>query len=131
MCTLQSPYDASILARSMKTLHVRMQRHCENAQKCAEFLESHPKVKKVHYPGLKSHPSFEFLQTSGSLCQRLHQVSRLTARLFELSGAAANALAHLFGVFTGLVKCGNHLPVNNSTLLTAALATIARCSRRP
>ena len=56
MCTLQSPYDASILARSMKTLHVRMQRHCENAQKCAEFLESHPKVEKVHYPGLKSHP---------------------------------------------------------------------------
>ena len=39
-----------------KTLHVRMQRHCENAQKCAEFLNTHPKVEKVFYPGLEEHP---------------------------------------------------------------------------
>jgi len=45
-----------LLLRGMKTLDVRMERHCENAQAVAEFLARHPKVKRVHYPGLKSHP---------------------------------------------------------------------------
>ena len=44
------------LIRGMKTLDVRMWRHCENAQAVAEFLARHPKVKRVNYPGLKSHP---------------------------------------------------------------------------
>ncbi|KAL3860736.1 hypothetical protein ACJMK2_010814 [Sinanodonta woodiana] len=54
-----SPHDASLLLRGIKTLHVRMERHSSNAMKVAEFLEHHPKVKKVMYPGLKSHPQHE------------------------------------------------------------------------
>lgn len=50
-----SPFDAWMTSRSLKTLGVRMERHAENALKVAEFLEVHPKVKKVYYPGLPSH----------------------------------------------------------------------------
>jgi cystathionine gamma-lyase len=51
-----SPFDCFLVLRGIKTLAVRMERHNSNALKVAEFLESHPKVKKVNYPGLKSHP---------------------------------------------------------------------------
>ncbi len=51
--------ECFLLLRSTKTLHVRMQRHCENAVKIAEHLNNHPKVKKVIYPGLESHPQHE------------------------------------------------------------------------
>jgi cystathionine gamma-lyase len=50
------PFDAFLALRGLKTLAVRMQRHCENALELAGWLEAHPKVAKVHYPGLKSHP---------------------------------------------------------------------------
>ncbi len=51
-----APFDAWLLLRGLKTLHVRLDRHCENAMRVAEFLERHPAVSKVYYPGL---PSFE------------------------------------------------------------------------
>ena len=53
------PQDCFLLLRGIKTLHVRMQRHCENAKKIAEFLNSHPKVEKVYWPGLVNHKSHE------------------------------------------------------------------------
>lgn len=49
-----SPFNAFLLLQGLETLHVRMKRHCENAQKVAEYLESHPKVSWVNYPGLQS-----------------------------------------------------------------------------
>ena len=54
-----SPFNAWILSKSLETLAVRMDRHCENALKVAEFLENHPKIKLVKYPFLKSHPQYE------------------------------------------------------------------------
>ena len=54
-----SPFDCFLVLRGIKTLAVRMERHAGNALKIAEFLESHPKVRKVIYPGLKSHPQHE------------------------------------------------------------------------
>jgi cystathionine gamma-lyase len=54
-----SPFDCFLVLRGIKTLAVRMERHNYNAQKIAEFLESHPKVEKVYYPGLKSHPQHD------------------------------------------------------------------------
>jgi cystathionine beta-lyase len=51
-----SPFDSWLLLRSIKTLAVRMERHNQNAMKIAEFLNSHPKVRKVFYPGLETHP---------------------------------------------------------------------------
>lgn len=51
-----SPFDAFLALRGLKTLAVRMQRHCDNALELAQFLERHPAVARVHYPGLPSHP---------------------------------------------------------------------------
>ena len=54
-----SPLDSFLVLRGVKTLHVRMHRHQENAFKVAEYLQKHPKVKRVTYPGLSSHPQHE------------------------------------------------------------------------
>jgi len=54
-----SPFNAFQILQGLETLHVRMPRHCSNAQKVAEFLEQHPAVSWVNYPGLKSHPDYE------------------------------------------------------------------------
>ena len=53
-----SPFDCWLTLLGIKTLSLRMKRHCENAQEVAEFLESHPSVERVSYPGLPSHPGF-------------------------------------------------------------------------
>jgi len=58
-----SPFDCWLLLRSIKTLAVRMNQHCHNAKRVAIFLASHPKVKRVFYPGLPSHPQYELAQT--------------------------------------------------------------------
>lgn len=50
------PFDSFLAMRGLKTLHLRMERHCHNAMAVARFLESHPKVARVRYPGLESHP---------------------------------------------------------------------------
>lgn len=52
------PFDSFLVLRSLKTLSLRMQRHCENASHLANWLSSHPKIEKVIYPGLKSHPQY-------------------------------------------------------------------------
>jgi cystathionine beta-lyase/cystathionine gamma-synthase len=81
--TVNSPFDAFLTLRGLRTLHLRMQRHCENARMLAEFLESHPKVDKVIYPGLSSHPH--------------HQIAREQMRdfggmvCFELPGGVPQA----------------------------------------
>jgi cystathionine gamma-lyase len=53
------PQDCFLALRGIKTLHVRMERHCHNAQRVAEYLQQHPKVGKVYYPGLPDHPGHE------------------------------------------------------------------------
>ena len=52
---IPGPQDSFLVLRGIKTLHIRMQRHCENAKMVAEFLNDHPKVEKVFWPGLISH----------------------------------------------------------------------------
>jgi cystathionine beta-lyase len=51
------PFDSFLALRGTKTLHLRMDRHCENARRVADFLKNHPKVRHVNYPGLKEHPN--------------------------------------------------------------------------
>jgi cystathionine gamma-synthase len=53
------PFDSWLALRGIKTLAIRMERHCENARRIAEYLESHQSVEKVFYPGLPSHPGHE------------------------------------------------------------------------
>ena len=57
-----SPFNAWMLSKSLETLAVRVEKHCENALVLATFLESHPQVKQVKYPFLKSHPQYEIAQ---------------------------------------------------------------------
>ena len=54
-----SPFNAWVLSKSLETLSLRVEKHCENALKVALFLEEHPKVNLVKYPFLKSHPQYE------------------------------------------------------------------------
>jgi len=51
------PQDCFLVLRGIKTLHLRMQRHCENGREIAHFLKNHPKVDKVYWPGFESHPN--------------------------------------------------------------------------
>ena len=53
------PQDAYYIIRGMKTFEIRMERHCKNARKVVEFLDNHPKIEKVYYPGLETHPGYE------------------------------------------------------------------------
>ncbi|WP_312575537.1 methionine gamma-lyase [Clostridium sp.] len=62
-----SPFDAFLVIRGMKTLPLRMEKHCDNAMKVAEFLENHKAVEKVYYPGLESFPQYELAQKQMSL----------------------------------------------------------------
>jgi len=57
--SIMNPFDSFLLLRSLKTLSVRMERHCTNAQEIAIFLESHQSIEKVIYPGLLSHPQHD------------------------------------------------------------------------
>ena len=56
---VMSPFNAWVFLKGLETLSLRMKAHCENALKLAEWLSTHPKVKAVHYPGLKTHPQHE------------------------------------------------------------------------
>ena len=69
--SIQSPQNAFLLNLGLETLHLRMPKHCENAQLVAEYLEKHPKVAWVNYPGLKSSPYHALAQkqfTNGQSC---------------------------------------------------------------
>ena len=57
--SIMNPFDSFLLLRSLKTLPVRMERHCSNASQIANFLESHNSIQRVIYPGLESHPQHE------------------------------------------------------------------------
>jgi O-succinylhomoserine sulfhydrylase len=73
-----SPFNAWVLSKSLETLAVRVDRHCENALKVAEFLENHPNISKVKYPFLKSHPQYEIAK------KQMKQGGNIVA--FEIKG---------------------------------------------
>lgn len=59
MGAVASPFDSWLTLRGLRTLHVRVQRQCETAQRLAEFLNTHDLIQSVHYPGLQSHPGHD------------------------------------------------------------------------
>jgi cystathionine beta-lyase/cystathionine gamma-synthase len=73
-----SAFDAYLIIRGLKTLEIRMDRHCQSAQKLAEAIERHPGVEQVYYPGLKSHPQHELAK------KQMHDFGGMIA--FELNG---------------------------------------------
>jgi methionine-gamma-lyase len=75
---VMSPFNAWLILRGIRTLHLRMPAHCANAQKIAELLDAHPKVERVNYPGLPKHPGYEIAK---------RQMSAFGAMLsFEVKG---------------------------------------------
>lgn len=62
-----SPFDSYLINRGMKTLEIRMEKHCSNAKIVAEFLEAHPAVVSIAYPGLKSFPQYELAKKQMNL----------------------------------------------------------------
>ena len=77
---IQSPQEAWLTLRGLKTLPLRLQQHSANAQRVADWLEQHPKVARVHYPGLASFPQFELAQKQQALAGGM--------LAFELKGGA-------------------------------------------
>lgn len=93
---IASPFDSFLVLRSLKTLPLRMQRHCENAMELANWLNNHPKIRRVIYPGLKIHPQYalakEQMQAFGGMISieldgNLEQAKRFLSRcaLFTLA----------------------------------------------
>ncbi len=67
MGAVPSPFDCFLVLRGLKTLHVRVERHAKNALTLARWLEAHPDVARVHYPGLASHPQHDLAATQMAL----------------------------------------------------------------
>ncbi|MFN2451693.1 MAG: cystathionine gamma-synthase [Candidatus Dormibacteria bacterium] len=93
-----SPFDCWLLLRGLKTLAIRMERHCQNALAVAEFLAAHPAVSAVNYPGLPSHPQYQLagrqMSTPGGVPAFGGMVS------FEVDDNAAPRLLAALRVFT-------------------------------
>ena len=60
------PMDSFLVLRGIKTLHVRMQRHCDNGREIANYLRAHPKISKVYWPGFEDHPNYEVAKSQMS-----------------------------------------------------------------
>lgn len=95
----QAPFDAFLVMRGVKTLHVRMQRHVENAIQIADYLNKHPQVAHVYYPGLPNHPQY-------GLCKE--QMNGPGGMLsFTIKGS--QQAAHRFLQHTQLFACAESL----------------------
>ncbi|MFT5143210.1 MAG: cystathionine gamma-lyase [Rhodothermales bacterium] len=102
------PMDCFLTLRGTKTLHLRMQRHCENAGRVALYLEDHPAVGRVYYPGLKSHPTHELASRQmsgfGGMVSFLLKDTSMPAALKVLSGTSVFTLAESLGGVESLIN---------------------------
>ena len=114
------PMDSFLVLRGIKTLHLRMQRHCENGMKVAEFLNSHSAVKQVYYPGLESHPHHEIAKK-----QMIGGFGGMVSFTFN-SGKTEDAVVFFekLKVFTLAESLGGveSLPNHSATLTHASLS---------
>lgn len=111
------PQDSFLVLRGIKTLHLRVQRHCENGAKVTEFLNNHPKVKTVYYPGLESHPFHEIAKK-----QMKNGFGGMVSFTFQ-SGKKEDAISFLekLQVFTLAESLGGvESLANHPTLMTHA-----------
>ncbi|MGL5655405.1 MAG: trans-sulfuration enzyme family protein [Fusobacteriaceae bacterium] len=98
-----APFEAWLIMRSLRTLKIRMVEHQANAMKVAEFLEKHPKISKVNYPGLKSFPQYELAKKQMSGCSGLMSFVIASENLEEIK-AFVNTLEY----FSIGVSWGGH-----------------------
>lgn len=95
---VMSPQDAHLVMRGMKTLALRMDRHCENAQEVAQFIEAHPATVQVHYPGLASFPQHalahrQMRQMGGMMAFELHGGLQAGIRFMDALTLVARAVS--------------------------------------
>jgi cystathionine beta-lyase len=95
------PMDAFLVLRGIKTLHVRMQRHCENGRAVAEFLEQHHNIQKVYWPGFETHPNHEVAKAQmddfGGMISFLHKDNTLEKAVAIVSSLQVFTLAESLG----------------------------------
>lgn len=113
-----SPFNAWVMLKSLETLDLRVREHCRNAQKLAEFFDSHPKISRTIYPGLKSHPQHDLaavqMEMGGSVVA------------IELAGGKAAAFATANGL--DVVKISNNLGDAKSLITHPETTTHQRLS---
>lgn len=104
---VQGPFDSFLALRGLKTLALRMERHCRSAQTIAEHLEAHPKIEKVYYPGLASHPQHDLakrqMQAYGGMVTAVLKGGLENARRF-LERVELFALAESLGGVESLIE---------------------------
>jgi cystathionine beta-lyase/cystathionine gamma-synthase len=120
MGLIQSPFNAWLTIRGLKTLDIRMKKHCENAKIVAEFLEGHPKVTKVLYPGLDSFPQ-------ASLARRQHSGGHGGLLAFELKGGVKAGLK--FASSLSLVSLAENLGAIETMVTHPATMTHAAMTK--
>ena len=105
--SIMNPFDSFLLLRSLKTLAVRMERHCENAMQIASFLDSHEAIEKVIYPGLESHPQHDLakkqMKRYGGMLTLILKGGLDSARLF-LERTEIFSLAESLGGVESLIE---------------------------
>ncbi len=114
-----SPFNAWIILKSLETFALRMERHCFNAQKIAEFLENHQKIKRAIYPTLKSHPQFEVAQ------KQMKNGGAMLA--FEVVGDKKNTFEFMNRL--QLIDISNNLGDSKSLITHPATTTHSNISR--
>ena len=114
-----SPFNAWVVLKSLETYALRMERHCQNAQKIAEFLEKNPKVKRVLYPNLKSHPQYEIAKK-----QMINGGAMLA---FEINGDKNDTFAFMNKL--QLIDISNNLGDSKSLITHPATTTHSNISR--
>ncbi|MCY4037039.1 MAG: cystathionine gamma-synthase [bacterium] len=117
-----SPFDCYLLLRGVKTLGVRMDRHCDNAQAVAEFLAGHPAVERVLFPGLAGHPGFAVaarqMRRPGGMVSFVHAGGEAAA-VAAVSATKVFRLAESLGAVESLIEQPStmtHLSVADSPL---------------
>ncbi len=109
------PFDSFLLLRSLKTLSVRMERHCSNAQNVAEFLENNSSVKRVIYPGLISHPNHKLAK------RQMNMFGGMVSVILEGDINHIKAVLKKFTIFTLAESLGGvESLVNHPAIMTHA-----------
>lgn len=112
---VQGPFDSFLALRGLKTLHLRMKAHCENAQALAEWLETHPAIEKVLYPGLKSHPQYELAK------RQMHGPGGMISIYVKGGEAAARRMMERCEYFTVAESLGGvESLINHPAIMTHA-----------
>lgn len=111
-----SPFNAWVMLKSLETMDLRIREHVRNAQRVATFLESHPKIERVYYPGLKSHPQHELAMS------QMSEGGSMIA--FEVKGGKAAAFR--FANALEVTKISNNLGDSKSLITHPATTTHQR-----